>query len=432
MKPILALFSFLLLTTLAFAGVVPDYMNYQGVMRRGDGTALNAGLYTIEFRIYDAANDGDLLWGRVQQVSLDEEGHFNTLLMSGGSTIPATAHTNLRDVFIEGGDRFLELAMKGSTPIKPRQQLVSSPFAFLAGNVEQAQGDFIVQGSLTAVHGAHVTGALVADTLKVEGESHIDGSLTAQEAATFNKTLTVKGDTVLEGKLTTHKAATFKSDAEVEKKLTVHGNLIVGDDLEKRSIEVKSKDGIIKIGPSGWRKHERAAILVRSKGDHPAEIDLQNTVNGSQYGWQISSREGKKPDLQFYAYTGGSESWNKRLTLSHDGKLIVEAGGLEVAGPVSAFRPIQKYEGYTSGVEHTAPSDGYLIVKGKVKSSGHIVKLYINNALGSPYALWKGTSTDEEHTSTFPIAKGEKWHLTWDAGSFSGMSVYWRGIGVGK
>ncbi len=115
---------------------VPDRMNYQGTLLKGDGTPVPATPTDVKFRIFNAAESGDLLWSRMHTVNPDTNGAFNVVLMDGGAEITSDkpAFTNLADVFTGAGSdlRYLELTVGDSTPIRPRQRFVASPYSFLA------------------------------------------------------------------------------------------------------------------------------------------------------------------------------------------------------------------------------------------------------------------------------------------------------------
>lgn len=180
---------------------VPDRLNYQGMLRKGDGTPEPAGYKDIEFRIYNTPTAGTLQWARTHRVSLDANGLFNVVLMEGGSPITqgSPLYNDLTSVFTaaDGQDRYIELTVAGSTPIQPRQRFVTAAYAFLAADVTQAKENFTVMGSLTVQNSARVQ-SLTVDTTATLNEATVQ-SLTVGSSATLNKitpasTLTVDGD----------------------------------------------------------------------------------------------------------------------------------------------------------------------------------------------------------------------------------------------
>ena len=52
-----------LVTGSAQAQVVPDRMNYQGVLADASGVPVTSGNYVLEFRVYDQAAEGAVVWG---------------------------------------------------------------------------------------------------------------------------------------------------------------------------------------------------------------------------------------------------------------------------------------------------------------------------------------------------------------------------------
>lgn len=175
---------------------VPDRLNYQGMLRKGDGTPEPAGYKTIEFRIYDAPTAGTLQWARSHLVNLDSQGLFNVILMEGGSPITqgSPKYTDLTSVFTaaDGQDRYLELTVAGSNPIQPRQRFVTAAYAFLAADVTQAQQNFTVMGSLTVHNSARVQ-SLTVDTGATLNDLTVTGNANLKKI-TPGTTLILDGD----------------------------------------------------------------------------------------------------------------------------------------------------------------------------------------------------------------------------------------------
>ncbi|RYD81283.1 MAG: hypothetical protein EOP84_11255 [Verrucomicrobiaceae bacterium] len=122
---------------------VPQLMNYQSQLITGAGTGLPTADYSLTFRIYDAAQGGTLVWGpqvfngtagaghgpKVPVV----KGYFNVML---GPT--DTEARPLGSAFAASATRYVEIQIGNGAPLAPRQQLVSSPFAFSAANAANA------------------------------------------------------------------------------------------------------------------------------------------------------------------------------------------------------------------------------------------------------------------------------------------------------
>jgi hypothetical protein len=122
---------------------VPQLMNYQSQLNSGAGTGLQTADYSLTFRVFDAAQGGTLVWGpQVFNGTTGEgygpkvpvvKGFFNVML---GPT--DTDARPLGTAFAASATRYLEIQIGNGAPLAPRQQLVSSPFAFSAANAAQA------------------------------------------------------------------------------------------------------------------------------------------------------------------------------------------------------------------------------------------------------------------------------------------------------
>ena len=157
------------------AQAVPDRMNYQGVLLQGDGTPVPAVPADVEFRIYDTPTaPTGLQWGRMFRVTPDINGLFNVVLSGDGSRLTGAPDVTLASVFGSTGSdsRYLELTVVGSTPIRPRQRFVASPYAFLAHDVTAARQNFEVANVLTAQ-------AANVGALTVNGAASVGSTVTA-------------------------------------------------------------------------------------------------------------------------------------------------------------------------------------------------------------------------------------------------------------
>lgn len=129
--------------------------SYQGALLDGAGNKLSEQERnkTIEFRLYEASDSSDVVWGRAFNVTLDEDGMFNVELSDAGSSVsndPASPENSaLEDVITAYADRdlFIGLTVDDSVgEISPRQKVLSVPVAAYARNVGEAKGRFSVRG----------------------------------------------------------------------------------------------------------------------------------------------------------------------------------------------------------------------------------------------------------------------------------------------
>ncbi len=165
--------------------VVPPTFNYQGVLRGGSGEMLNSGPKKVAFRLWDAATAGNLIWGREYTVQLDTNGLFNVELSDSGVALSASPNdsitNDLSGAVAYCSPIYLGLTVSGSDEIAPRQQLLSVPYAMMAGDVKSASAGFTVAGELNVRLGVKVTGSVEAESVIV-GEPSKNVTLTANTA----------------------------------------------------------------------------------------------------------------------------------------------------------------------------------------------------------------------------------------------------------
>jgi len=165
---------------------VPGLMNYQGYLANpSTGDAYVDGIYTLDIRIWDSpADKTGCLWGGKYTVYV-KGGYFNlmlgdsnaTALTAADGTVPTYSKNDLWKALWNDGTsksnvRYLGVTMRQdashatvSSPVEiaPRQQLLSSPFAFRAQRAQyadQAYSTFAVPGKLTVSGGADFSGAV--------------------------------------------------------------------------------------------------------------------------------------------------------------------------------------------------------------------------------------------------------------------------------
>ena len=152
---------------------VPGKMNYQGYLQDvSGGYPYQDGTYTLDCRIYNSETGGTCLWGGRYRAYV-KNGYFNIMLGDENSTqglddMSNVTYTNAGDLWkaLWGANdtdttRYLGVTVhedsygsriENPTEIMPRQQLLTSPFAFRAQSAKYASesmGDFTVGGNLT-------------------------------------------------------------------------------------------------------------------------------------------------------------------------------------------------------------------------------------------------------------------------------------------
>jgi hypothetical protein len=167
-------------------------------------------------------------------------------------------------------------------------------------------------------------------------------------------------------------------------RITDTGNVGIGLTNPSELLVAETSNGLISVGPTGWRTANRAAILIRTKSNNPSEIDLQNTaVAGENYGWQFSSRAGTTPELMIFSNLNGS--FTQRLQITHDGRVRVGTGApsaaaqLDVASTTSGFLPPRMTSTQRDAI--STPPDGLMLYntttnKLQVRAGGSWVDLH--------------------------------------------------------
>ncbi len=201
---------------LASAQSVPALINYQGKLTDASGVALPTGDYALTLRVYSAPTEGTLVWGPQVfdggmavghgAVVPVVQGHFNVMLgpvdVDGDSILTA----------FSAATRYLEVTVGAGSPILPRQQIVSAPFAVNAHNASNVTGTanvfpssgnvgigdttpsapLEVAGNVVVSNGAAIGGTTSVATLNVSGAATmssnlaVSGQLTAGNGVVMN------------------------------------------------------------------------------------------------------------------------------------------------------------------------------------------------------------------------------------------------------
>jgi len=106
---------------------VPALVNYQGTLTDENGQLLETGPYAIAFRIYDAVDASDPVWGPQTFPNVPVvNGAFNVIL---GET--DDAGESLPQAFA-GAQAYLGITVGNGPEIAPRQAILSAPYALRA------------------------------------------------------------------------------------------------------------------------------------------------------------------------------------------------------------------------------------------------------------------------------------------------------------
>lgn len=108
------------------AGAVPQYINYQGVLRAKTSGALQTGTFTMRFKVYDAETSGTAVFDSGNTSVAVDSGIYNVRLGAVNSS-----------TIFEGSDRWLEVAVVDPTTgttdtMTPRLRINSVAYALKA------------------------------------------------------------------------------------------------------------------------------------------------------------------------------------------------------------------------------------------------------------------------------------------------------------
>lgn len=129
------------LTSVTYASSVPQLINYQGKLTDDEGQALATAEYSLSFSIYDGPLDGaNLVWGAQVFDGADQMGHGALVpVVQGFFNVILGPYDEDGDPIVEAfdrPDRYLEITVGDGSPILPRQQILSAPYALQsAGDV---------------------------------------------------------------------------------------------------------------------------------------------------------------------------------------------------------------------------------------------------------------------------------------------------------
>ena len=143
----------LLMSWLGLSGIahaVPTQMGHQGRVLDVDGLPAE-GMYTLDFHLYDAAEEGTMVWSEVHDVDLIN-GYYSLVLGADELGNP------LEDELLRDYELHLELTVGDDEPLSPRQALNAVPYARLSATATSVNGGPVNASEVS------IGGALVIDS----------------------------------------------------------------------------------------------------------------------------------------------------------------------------------------------------------------------------------------------------------------------------
>lgn len=182
MKKLILLCMISLFIAASAGAQVPQYMNYQGILRDSSGN-LQDGTFSMVFKIYDAETSGNAVYNSAGTAT-------NVTVSNGLYNVQLTANASIFD----GGDRWLEIAVEGDT-LSPRLKINSVAYAIRAeaadtattatnANYATLSGTATIAGDADTVDGFSASSTPTADTLyPLDSDGKISGVPVSAEAA---------------------------------------------------------------------------------------------------------------------------------------------------------------------------------------------------------------------------------------------------------
>ena len=297
----------------ASLSLVPEYINYQGRLVSPDGEPYSNATHKIELRLYEEASGGDFVWAE-EYSTKTQDGHFSVLLGSGGTPLPGSSNVLWRTLWSEGGgspDSFymgvtVLTDQEGKTlaipkEASPRQQFVTTPFAFRAHQSAYATK---AAGEFQALEGINTPAINSSSDIVVSKTMRITGADSALHVSKMN--------------------ATESSDLE-----------IIGED--NKAVEVTADNGTVRVGyatPAGSPAVGAKSVIV---GQTDRGGGSQTSVIGENVS--VSAKTGKALRLN---------ARNGTINIGYSpssGRGFVSSGASLEGGSKSGSSPVAKKAG---------------------------------------------------------------------------------------
>ena len=145
MKQYLPVFLILFLFSVNFVqsettSSIPQLINYQGMLTNAEGQPLETKEYKLSFSIFTKATEGTAVWGpQIFDGKLDlghglkvpvVRGYFNVILG------PQDTYGRIITDSFQTNEAYIEISIENNNPIKPRQKILTSPYAVVSQTVK--------------------------------------------------------------------------------------------------------------------------------------------------------------------------------------------------------------------------------------------------------------------------------------------------------
>lgn len=349
---------------------VPARISYQGIVTDagnalvGDPTPVNR---TVIFRIWDnttAAAQGNLVYSEEQVVTI-AKGEFSVLVGAGAAvtgtplgyseTAKGPGTVNIANAF-NGSGRYLGVTVDdgtaaADTEVSPRQQIVTTAFAFRAKEAEMVIGGSINNAaiadnsvSLLKMQAGSVNSNSVVDG-SIAGADILNGSITSSDLDTSTIGLwSVNGGSVYRPA-----GSVGIGTAAPTQMLDVAGNINASGTVVAATVNSGNVNAGVHTGGSVTAQGDVRNTGVLVKGGQPG-IQLENTHGGN--GWNLWAED--QGDLYFLKLGANP---NYTMTLAATGNV-----GIGTQSPATKLHVIK-------------PGGAWPATSGNTQSAGHLMRM---------------------------------------------------------
>jgi hypothetical protein len=304
---LLSLAASLLFQTAARAeSLVPKLMNYQGYLTDSSGDPLGSGeseIRKVTFRFWDVVEAGaeaNLLYAESHDVTI-LEGNFSVLLGNGIQVAgePSREDVDFNSLF-DRAELYLGISPDENNPdveITPRQQLVSTAFAFRAAVAERVDAqaitaDQISPGTITSdqIYPDTITSdeigtdAITSDEIKagaVGSAEIVDGTIATED---------IDAAAVWPGGIAENAVTTSEIADGTILGADIYTNTITQGKIAEDSIGTSElQDGAVAVANLGYdsvRGDGETLLIVRGVVEFPADVQINDKIYGPGYSVQ--------------------------------------------------------------------------------------------------------------------------------------------------
>ena len=293
---------------------IPSTFNYQGTLRRGDGSLAN-GQYSITFRIYDQPTGGNTLHTETVSNVPVRDGVFNVVL---GDSVAVAAN-----VFADA-PRYIGITVQGDGEMTPRQRLHPVPWAQQATQALNATNATNAQNATNATNAQN---AAVAASISAGANLNNLGSVQVTGAnGIATSYLTNTGDSILHGHVWLHafEGNNQSGTAYLQARDSSGASSIA---LQFRTQNNGALVDALRIGPSGQILVNGALpVVIRRFKNMGNDADFSTNIAANNYecvatSWMTNQdwNERAALDTIVWAYVKNGVWWAKVVMPSHEG-----------------------------------------------------------------------------------------------------------------